>query len=528
MTAQLLAVAGGVGLFLYGMTAMTDALRALAGPALRRWLGRVTRTPASGAAAGALATAVVQSSSATALMAVGFAGAGLLTFPQALGVVFGANLGTTATGWIVALLGFKLELGAAALPLMFLGALGATFGEGALRQAGRALAGFSLLFIGIGLLQEGMAGVEGALSPERFPPDTLLGRLTLIGLGAGITVITQSSSAGVAAALAAIGAGSISFEQGAAMVIGMDIGTTLKSLLAVIGGSTAMRRTGLAHVVYNLITAVFALAILDPFTAAAEALAGDGTVGDPQIALVAFHSTFNGLGVVLALPFAGPFARLIERLAPDRPPRLAARLDPGLLADPDGAAEAACDTAATLRDALADAVAAALTGRRRRVDPRVIEEAETAAALARDYAERIEAGSATARARRIAALHALDHVDRLAARARQAERLDALRDDRRLRRLARLLAAGLGGKRADALWLDRLRGLMRRRRRGYRETMLQEAADGRIDVELALDRTDAMRWLHRTSYHLWRIAARLAPDAAPARAETTLEAREDL
>ena len=147
---------GGVGLFLLGMLVLTDGLQRLAGPALRRGLARFTSSPASGAAAGAVATALIQSSSATTVATIGFVGAGLLTFSQALGIIFGANIGTTITGWLVAVLGFKLDLGLIVLPLVFLGVLLKIFGRGRMQHLGWALAGFSLLFIGIDAMQQGL------------------------------------------------------------------------------------------------------------------------------------------------------------------------------------------------------------------------------------------------------------------------------------------------------------------------------------------------------------------------------------
>jgi phosphate:Na+ symporter len=169
---------GGLGLFLLGMVVLTEGLRALAGRALRRVLSRFTRSPRSGAMTGALTTAVVQSSSAITVATVGFVGAGLLTFPQALGIVLGANIGTTVTGWLVALLGFKLELGTAALPIVLVGVLIRLFTKGRPSAAGFAIAGFGLIFVGISLLQQGMGGFVGVITPDSFPPDTWSGPCT--------------------------------------------------------------------------------------------------------------------------------------------------------------------------------------------------------------------------------------------------------------------------------------------------------------------------------------------------------------
>ena len=175
---------GGFGLFLFGMALMVSGLRKLAGDRLHTWLVSATRTPLTGTLTGAGVTAVIQSSSATTIATVGFVGAGLLTFPQALGVVFGANIGTTITGWIVALLGLKLKLTSAALPLMLLAAiLYLMKNRPSLRGTGKALAGFALVFMGIGFLQEGLAGARDWIDLTAFDAQGLSGRFVLFLIG---------------------------------------------------------------------------------------------------------------------------------------------------------------------------------------------------------------------------------------------------------------------------------------------------------------------------------------------------------
>ena len=154
---------GGLGLFLLGMIVMTDGLNGLTGHRMRRTLLRFTRSPTSGVVTGALTTAVLQSSSATTVAAVGFVSAGLLTFSQALGIVFGANIGTTATGWLVALLGFKLQLAELFMPVIFLGAVCHLFGRGRIAAIGLAAAGFGLILVSVAMLQHGMADIDRLL-----------------------------------------------------------------------------------------------------------------------------------------------------------------------------------------------------------------------------------------------------------------------------------------------------------------------------------------------------------------------------
>ena len=309
------------------MSIMTDGLKSLADERLRKILARSTRKPLSGVCTGAATTAMLQSSSATTVAAVGLVHVGLLTFSESLGIIFGANVGTTLTGWLVALLGFKLKLGEMMMPVILVGVLIRLTSRGRLSAVGTALAGFGLIFVGITFLQHGMAGLQGIVTPDSFPSDTRTGRLLLVLIGIAITLVTQSSSAGVAAAIAAVYTGTISLNQAAAMVIGMDLGTTATAAMATIGGNVQARRTGLAHVIYNMMTAVGAFLMLTPYFFLLRRCWPELESSDPEIALVSFHTFFNALGVLAVLPFTRSFARLMERLIPEQGNPLARRLD---------------------------------------------------------------------------------------------------------------------------------------------------------------------------------------------------------
>lgn len=513
MNADILLAIGGVGLFLLGMLILTDGLKSLAGNSLRRALARFTTNPATGAAAGAVTTAIIQSSSATTVTAIGFVGAGLLTFPQALGVIFGANIGTTMTGWLVALIGFKLKLGVAVLPVVLVGVLLKMFGRGRLQPLGWALAGFSLLFIGIDAMQSGMAVFEGQVTPTDFPDDTLTGRLQLVLIGIAITLVTQSSSAGIATAMVALATGTISFPQAAAMVIGMDVGTTFTAFLATLGGSTAMRQTGYAHVLYNVMTGVMAFILLGFYTTAVQGWIDTTNGGDAQVALVAFHSLFNFLGVILILPLTGRFAALITRLVPERGSSLTQKLDEGLIQDPPAAVDAAAAAARAVAKDLFHVLADLL-------DPHLKDDAEQERLVTlhralddtRDYLNRIktEPEETGVHARHVATVHAIDHLIRLHVRCRNSDPLKIRRTDKRLQRLAQILERAVLERAAEPLtqdgeeWLDRVRTLLRRQRHSYRERLIRHASTGRIDPEQVGDRLDSVRWLHRSAYHVWR------------------------
>lgn len=300
--AVLAALAGGIGLFLLGMTMMTEGLRLAAGPALERILRGATRTPWHGLGSGVLVTALVQSSSAVTVATIGFVNAGLLSLGGALWVLFGANVGTTMTGWIVALVGLKFKVEALAMPLVGLGVALQLTGSGKRRGAlGGALAGFGLLFMGIALLQQAFGGLAQQIS---LPMGTgVLAVLLQMLLGVLMTVLMQSSSAAMTVVLTAAQGALITPEGAAAVVIGANIGTTTTALLATIGATAHARRAAVAHVAFNGVAAVVALALL-PWLLVATRAAGHALdlPPDPATQLALFHTCFNLLGVALMGP----------------------------------------------------------------------------------------------------------------------------------------------------------------------------------------------------------------------------------
>lgn len=309
---------GGLGLFLLGMTMMTDGLRQLAGPGLERILAGSTRTRWHALGSGVLVTALVQSSSAVTVAAIGFVNAGLLGLTPALWVLFGANVGTTMTGWIVALVGLKFKIEALALPLIGVGVFLRLTGAGTRRgAAGTTLAGFGLLFLGIGLLQQAFGGLAGQLTLPQGDGALAVGAQVLAG--ALMTVLMQSSSASMAIALTAAQGGLLTLQAAAAVVIGANIGTTVTALLAVIGATPNARRAASAHVVFNALTGGVALLLL-PWLVGALALGREvlGLSADPAAQLALFHTLFNLLGVALMWPLADGLSRWLLARFRDR------------------------------------------------------------------------------------------------------------------------------------------------------------------------------------------------------------------
>lgn len=509
MTPDFLTLAGGVGLFLLGMQIMTDALRHLANRRMRSILSRFTTSPLTGTATGALTTAVIQSSSATMVTVIGFVGAGMLTFPQALGVIYGANIGTTITGWIVTLVGLKLKIGVIALPILLAAVLARTVLRGTAAQVALAVAGFALVFIGLDMMQAAAEGFEGWLSADRLPADTLGGRLLLVLFGAIVTVVIQSSSAGIAAALVLVGAGSITLEQGAALVIGMNIGTTVTALLASVGGTRDMLRTALAHFAYNVITALAAFTVLDLVVPGLGRL----FAADAATALVVFHTLFNVLGAALMLPATHHFAALIVRLVPSDRASLTAALHQSLLGDARAAMDAALSSANAIAGAQFAGLGTALhpsapqpglSSLAIRIDPALDE--------LREYAAQIHVPSEQTDAsdRRAALMHLIDHLGRLNERLKREDRMAPLLADPLLHRPAQVLGAaarrvGVAGSGMNAAKMARIRDRIARRGERVRRSALLREHVGMISVPEVFDLTASMRWMQRSADHVARI-----------------------
>ncbi|QNI71011.1 na+/Pi-cotransporter family protein [Cyanobium sp. NS01] len=511
------------------MALMTEGLRSLAGQRLRQGLLRFTRSAWSGAISGALTTAIVQSSSATTVMTVGFVSAGLLSFQAALGIILGANVGSTGLGWLVALLGIRLDLERIMLPLVLVGACLRLLGRGRQAQAGLALAGFALLFIGIGGLQEAMAGHGLLLDPARFDAALPSGRLKLLLLGLLTTVITQSSGAGVATALAAIGAGAIVLPQACALVIGMDLGTTVTALIAAIGAGLGARRTALAHVTFNLFTAVLAFTLLPVYLWALRLGAEAGLAPGAEFALTAFHTGFNVGGVLLILPFATPFAALIRRLVPPSPDRPVEEL-----ADtPPNEAMVAVDQAST---ALRQTLVALLSRLHEALDHPATAPADLAqgtglrpADLDRIelFVDQIDLPSTRdpARSRLLHLLHGLDHLQRLHERCTEERQrrqavatASALRPerDRLLQCLEGLIPLLQRGAWSEALPLaEACARDLHHRLDPFRQAVMEQVAAGSLPVEEGTALLEAMRWLRRVSQHLQRICRHLVEVMEP-------------
>ena len=306
---------GGIGLFLLGMRLMTDGLKVAAGDTLRQILTAATRSRWRGLASGVLITTMVQSSSAVIFATVGFVNAGLLTLYQAIGVIYGSNLGTTLTSWIVALVGFNVDLQLLAMPALGVGmGLWVAFGSRRYGALGQALAGFGLFFLGIDVLRDTFSDLGDAAALEAWAGRGMLSLLLFVLIGTTLTVLMQSSSAALAVTLTAAAGGLIPMTAAAAMVIGANVGTTSTAAFAVLGATAAAKRAASAHVVFNALTAIVAFATLPVLlwlVAGISDLLGLG--GAIATSLAIFHTLTKLLGVALMWPLTGALVTQLEK-----------------------------------------------------------------------------------------------------------------------------------------------------------------------------------------------------------------------
>ncbi len=319
---DVLLILGGLGVFLYGLRILSQGLQKVAGTRLRATLAYITQNRFSGVLSGFLITTAIQSSSATTVMIVSFANAGLLTLQQAIGPVMGANIGTTVTGWLVSLLGFKVKISAFALPVIGLGVPLSFFGNEKSKQWSEVLVGFGLLFLGLKFLKDGVPDLKH--NPEQlawlqeWANHGFASILLFILIGTILTIVVQSSSATMAITLTMAAAGWIGFDVAAAMVLGENLGTTITANLAALGANRTAKRVALSHTFFNVIGVLWVTPLIYPFMDLVDWLVPGTPLESPTTHLAAFHSTFNIVNTTLLIGFVRVLHDVVMKILPIR------------------------------------------------------------------------------------------------------------------------------------------------------------------------------------------------------------------
>jgi phosphate:Na+ symporter len=333
---------GALGFFIYGMKVMSEGIQKLAGSKMRQIMGAMTSNRYKGVFTGFLLTALVQSSSATTVMVVSFVNAGLLTLTESIGVIMGANIGTTVTAWIISLVGFKVKIAAYALPIIALGAPMLFASKSKPKAAGETLIGFALLFMGLAALKSAVPDLKN--NPEILDflqHYTNMGYLSIfifVGIGTIVTLVVQSSSAAMAITLVMANQGWIPFELAAAMVLGENIGTTVTANLAALIANVHAKRAARAHFLFNIGGVIWMLILFIPFIHGISSYL-EATLGNPAtlpegvklgseealkyahvipFGLSIFHTTFNIINTFVMVFFVDRIANLVIKMVPSK------------------------------------------------------------------------------------------------------------------------------------------------------------------------------------------------------------------
>ncbi len=509
-------ITGGVGLVLLGMAIMSEGLQALAGDRVKRLLSRFTGNPVTGVLTGTGITVLIHSSSATILATIGFVNAGLLSLAQAIGIIFGSNLGTTSTAWIVALVGFKFHISTFTLPLITIGALMKLFLRGRKTSIGMAIAGFGLLFLGADILQDGMRGAGGFIDLAGYSFSSWGDRLILAGTGFLMTFLLQSSTVAIVTTLAALGTGTVSMEQAALIVVGLNTGKVYYGLLGFIGASTAGKRTALVHIFFNLTTGIILFLLVDFFVPPVIRLCGYFGSTSSSIIICALHTAFNLLGIVFWLPVYKPVADLMGRLVPEKGPVLTRFLDYRVARVPHVAVETArltiIEVARVVMKSIRDLVVgekpycAAVEG---------LDSVDAALAETQRFLSYVVSSpdASQVHSQHLGVLHAMEHLTRLVEACRELDnvRTTAHSDYLRMLTLNQLkefdmVIRWLDGEIPEAPLknVEQISTMFAETRRKKRTDMIGNIAQGGLKPEEGFEHLEAMRWIDRIAYHIWR------------------------
>lgn len=310
---SIIQIFGSLAFFIFGMKMMSEGIQRAAGSQLRGFLGNMTKNRVLGVFTGFLITALVQSSSATTVMTVSFVNAGLLSLLESAGVMMGANIGTTITGWLVSFLGFKVKLSAYSIPLFAIGVPMLFMNKGKVKYWGEFIVGFAILFLGLSALKGSVPDIKH--NPEvlewlkSFSNSGIWSRLFFVLVGTILTIVVQSSSAAMAITLTMCAQGWLPFEVSAAMILGENIGTTITAELASIVGNTAAKRSARIHSLFNVIGVTWMVIVLPLFLPVLSSFMMSIGFEDPTskegmaLGLSAFHTSFNMLNVLIMIGF---------------------------------------------------------------------------------------------------------------------------------------------------------------------------------------------------------------------------------
>ena len=509
-------IIGGVGLVLLGMSIMSEGLQALAGDRVKQVLGKFTGNPVTGVLTGTTITSLIHSSSATILATIGFVNAGLLSLPQAIGIIFGANLGTTSTRWKVPLVGFKIQNSTFTLPLISIGALMKLLLRGKKASIGMALAGFGLIFVGADILQEGMRNAGGFIHLAGYAYSSWNDRFVLAGMGFLMTFLLQSSTVAIITTLAALNSGTVTMEQAALLVVGLNTGKVYYGLLGLIGSSVAGKRSALVHMFFNLATGLILFGLVDFFVPPVIKLCAYYGTTSPAIVICTLHTAFNLLGIIFWLPVHQPIATLMGWLIPERGEVLTKLLDYRVADVPHVAVETARLTIIGVARVVMTAVRDLIVGDKPYSEAVAhLDSVDVALLETRRFLSYVVSSPDASQVhnQHLDVIHAMEHLTRLAEACREFENVRTTAHSDFLRKLTLnqlsefdVVIKWLHGEISEAPLrnVEQISSLFAETRRKKRTDMIDEIAQGSLKPDEGFDHLEAMRWIDRIAYHIWR------------------------
>lgn len=313
-------IAAGVSIFLFGMLSLEEGFKSFTGGVLERILRKTTDGPWRSLTFGVVSTSVMQSSSLVSVITISFLSAGLISLTAGIGIVFGANFGTTTGAWLIAGLGMKVKISAYAMPMLVFGIILIFQKSRTMNGIGYILAGLGFLFLGIHYMKEGFEAFRGTIDLTAFSVSGYTGIMLFTLIGVAATVIMQSSHATLVIIITALAAQQITYENALALAIGANIGTTITAIIGSMSANVQGKRLAVAHLIFNMVTALIAIVFIYQITGMVDGFSA--TVGiaadDYTLKLAVFHTIFNAIGIVAMMPFINPLARSLTKAMPEK------------------------------------------------------------------------------------------------------------------------------------------------------------------------------------------------------------------
>ncbi len=318
------AIAAGVAIFLFGMLSLEEGFRAFTGGALDRMLRRTTSSTGKSLLFGIVSTTLMQSSSLVSVITISFLSAGLITLTAGIGIIFGANLGTTTGAWLIAGFGLKVNIAAYAMPLLAFGVILVFQSSKSLKGIGYILAGLGFLFLGIHYMKEGFETFKETINLAEYAVAGYPGVLLFTAIGIFATVVMQSSHATLVLIITALAAGQITYENALALAIGANVGTTITAILGAMSANEAGKRLAAAHFVFNMVTGAIAIAFIYQLVDIVNGTSGLLGIADENytLKLAVFHTIFNLIGIVVMLPLLNRLVVWLEEFIPEKKPEV--------------------------------------------------------------------------------------------------------------------------------------------------------------------------------------------------------------